>query len=120
MTKKCPACGAKIYREKAYYFCPAGLSCPTQLIGRVIHYGSRNAMDIKGLGEETAKDMVEKDLVKGIVDLYKLTVENLLELESYAQKSASQLHSAIQETKNPRLDRFLYVLGIRHVGRRIP
>ena len=119
MPEECPACGAEIYREKAYYFCPAGLSCPPQLIGRVIHYGSRNAMDIKGLGEETVKDMVRKDLVKGIVDLYKLTVEDLLELEGFAQKSATQLHKAIQETKNPRLDRFLYALGIRHVGRRI-
>jgi len=119
MPKKCPACGADIYREKAYYFCPAGLSCASQLIGKIIHYGSRNAMDIKGLGEKTAKDMVEKCLVKDIVDLYKLRVEDLLELEGFAQKSADQLQRAIQEAKKPRLDRFLYALGIRHVGRRI-
>jgi DNA ligase (NAD+) len=119
MPKKCPACGADIYREKTYYFCPAGLSCAPQVIGRIIHYGSRNAMDVKGLGEKTAKDMVEKGLVKGIMDLYKLKVEDFLELEGFAQKSAEQLHRAIQEAKKPRLDRFLYALGIRHVGQRI-
>ena len=118
MPAKCPACGADIYREGAYNFCPAGLSCPPQIVGRIIHYGSRDAMDIRGLGEKTAQDMVRKDLVKDIADLYTLTVEDLLELDGFAQKSATQLYNAIQGAKRPRLDRFLYSLGIRHVGRR--
>jgi DNA ligase (NAD+) len=119
MPEKCPACGAKVYREGAYYFCPAGLSCPPQVIGKVIHYGSRDAMDIEGLGEKTAKDMVQKGLVENIGDLYTLSVEDLLKLEGFARKSATQLHEAIQGTKNPRLDRFVYALGIRHVGQRV-
>lgn len=118
MPKECPACGAKIFREGAYYFCPAGLSCPLQVIGRVIHYGSRDAIYIEGLGNKTAKDIVRKDLVKDIADLYKLSADDLLKLEGIAQKSAAQLHEAVQGAKNPRLDRFLYALGIRHVSQR--
>jgi len=119
MPGTCPACGAKVYREGAYYFCTAGLTCPPQVTGRIIHYASRDAMDIAGLGDKTAADMVKKGLVKDIADLYRLSVEDILELDSFAQKSAGQLHEAIQEAKEPRLDRFLYALGIRHVGRHV-
>jgi DNA ligase (NAD+) len=119
MPKRCPVCGAKVFKEGAYYFCPAGLSCPPQVIGRIIHYASRNAMDIEGLGDKTAKDMVGKGIVKDIADLYRLSVEDLLKLEGFAEKSSNQLYKAIQGTKSPRLDRFLYALGIRHVGERV-
>lgn len=119
MPRKCPVCGAEVFREGAYYFCPAGLSCPPQVIGRIIHYGSREAMDIGGLGDKTVKALVQKDLVHDIADLYKLSVDDLLKLEGFARKSANQLCQAIQQTKNPRLDRFLYALGIRHVGQRM-
>lgn len=119
MPGTCPACGAEIFREGAYHFCPAGLSCPPQVVGRIIHYGSRDALDITGLGEKTAQDMVRKGLVEDIADLYRLTVADLLKLDGFAQKSATQLHDAIQSTKHPPLDRFLYALGIRHVGRRV-
>jgi DNA ligase (NAD+) len=119
MPETCPACGAAIFREGAYHFCPAGLSCPPQVVGRIIHYGSRDALDITGLGEKTAQDMVRKGLVEDIADLYKLRVADLLKLDGFAQKSATQLHDAVQGTKHPPLDRFLYALGIRHVGRRV-
>jgi len=119
MPKECPACGAKVYKEGAYTICPAGLSCRPQVIGRIIHYGARDALDIEGLGEKTATDMVRKGLVKDIGDLYKLTVYDLLKLEGFARKSATQLHKAIQSAKNPHFERFLYALGIRFVGRRI-
>jgi DNA ligase (NAD+) len=119
MPERCPVCGAKVFKEGAYYFCPAGLSCAPQMIGRIIHYASRNAMDIEGLGDKTAKDMVQKGMVKDIADLYRLSVEDLLKLEGFAEKSATQLYKAIQGTKSPRLDRFLYALGIRHVGERV-
>jgi len=119
MPSKCPACDAEIFREGAYYFCPAGLSCPPQVIGRIIHYGSRDAMDMGGLGEKTAQDMVRKELVEDIADLYALSVDDLLKLDGFAQKSATQLHDAIQATRQPPLDRFLYALGFRHVGRRM-
>ena len=118
MPENCPACGAKVRREGAYYVCPAGLSCFPQLVGRILHYGSRDAMDIDGLGEKTVEDMVEKGLVKDVADLYRLSVEDFLKLKGFAKKSATQLNEAVQGTKNPPLDRFLYALGIRHVGRR--
>jgi len=119
MPETCPVCGARVFREGAYTVCPAGLSCPAQLTGAVIHYASRNAMNIEGLGEKTARDMVRKGLVKDLSDLYRLSTEDILKLDGFARKSASQLYEAIQHTKRPRLDLFLYALGIRHVGERV-
>lgn len=116
MPEKCPACGSEVVREGAYHFCPAGLSCSPQLIGRVVHYASRQALNIEGLSEKTAKQLVDTGLVSDIADLYRLSVDDILKLEGFAQKSATQLHDAIQATKKVRLDRFLYALGIRHVG----
>lgn len=114
----CPVCGAKVVREGAYTVCPAGLSCPAQLIGRITHYASRNAMNIEGLGRETAKQLVEKGKVRNIADLHRLTVDDFMELEGFAEKSAAQLYQAVQAGKNSRLDRFLYALGISQVGER--
>jgi DNA ligase (NAD+) len=118
MPEICPVCGAKVVREGAYTVCPAGLSCPAQLIGRITHYASRNAMNIEGLGRETAKQLVEKGKVRNIADLYRLAVGDFMELEGFAEKSATQLHRAIQAGRNPKLDRFLYALGISQVGER--
>ena len=89
-----------------------------KVTGGIIHYASREALNIKGLGEKTTAAIVEKGLVTDISDLYRLTEDDLLALEGFAQKSARQLHQAIQRAKNPKLDRFLYALGIRHVGKR--
>ncbi len=119
MPKKCPACGADVYREGAYTFCPASLSCPAQLVGKLTHYASREAMNIEGLGDATAGDLVDKGLVKTIDDLYRLSVEDIEQLEGFARKSARKLHGAIQRTKEARLDRFIYALGIRQVGEHI-
>ncbi len=116
MPDRCPVCGSEVEKEGAYYFCTAGLSCPAQLIGRVGHFASRAALDIDGLGEKTVRQLVEKDFVHDIADLYELTVDDILKLEGFAKKSAKQLHNAIQKTKKVRFDRFLYALGIRHVG----
>jgi len=118
MPVKCPACGSAVIKQGAYDVCPAGLSCPPQLSGRIIHYGSREAMGIAGLGKKTAEALVEKGLVKNIADLYDLTTKEILILDGFAKKSAAQLYNAIHKTKAPNLDRFLYALGIRHVGRR--
>lgn len=119
MPEKCPACGADIYREGAYSFCPGRLKCPPQVIGGIVHYASREALNIDGLGEKTAQALVENGLVRDIADLYSLSQEDLKGLEGFADKSARRLHQAIQETKKPRFDRFLFALGIRHVGRRV-
>jgi DNA ligase (NAD+) len=119
MPPTCPVCGTRVLREGAYYFCPAGLSCKAQLIAHILHYASRNAMNIEGLGEKIAAQLVERGIVKDISDLYDLTVDTLLELEGFAQKSAENLYQAIRSSMNPRLDRFLYGLGIPHVGQHV-
>jgi DNA ligase (NAD+) len=119
MPPKCPVCGSEVFREGAYYFCPAGLSCKAQLIGHILHYASRNAMNIEGLGDKIAGQMVEKGMVGDIADLYSLTVDGLLGLEGFADKSAANLYGAIRSASRARLDRFLYALGIRHVGQHV-
>lgn len=119
MVKKCPTCGSEVYKEGAYYFCSAGLSCPGQLVGHIVHYASRRAVDIDGLGEKTVKQLVKKEMVHTIADLYRLSTKDFLKLEGFAEKSATKLYQAIQSTKRIRLDRFLYALGIRHIGEHV-
>ncbi len=116
MPEKCPSCGAKIYKEGAYYFCPASMTCRAQLTGRVIHYASKKALDIEGLGDETAEELVRKKMVAAVPDLYKLSVQELKKLDTFAEKSARRLHDEIQQTRKVAMDRFIYALGIRHVG----
>jgi len=119
MPKTCPACGTEVAREGAYVRCPAGLSCPAQLRGRIRHYGSRQALNIEHLGEKTVRRLVERDLVTSLSDLYRLEPDQLQGLDGFAAKSARQLYDAIQNARQPRLDRFLYALSIRHVGSRL-
>lgn len=116
MPRKCPACGSNVATEGAYHFCPAGLTCPPQLAGRIVHFASREALDIEGLGERTARQLVDRGLVKNVADIYRLSVDDLAGLDGFARKSATQLHDAIQGKKQIPPDRFLYALGIRHVG----
>jgi DNA ligase (NAD+) len=119
MPKTCPVCGERVRKEGAYYVCPASLFCRAQLIGRVRHYSSREAMNIEGLGDQTVKELVERGYVTDMADLYDLSVEQLKSLEGFAQKSAEKLHESIQQAKKAKLDTFLYALGIRHVGRHV-
>jgi len=119
MPESCPVCGTKVVREGACYFCPAGLSCPAQLTGSIVHYASRGAVNIEGLSKKTAAQLVESWLVNDLADLYRLSMKDLLKLEGFAQKSAEQLYDAIQRSKKVPLTRFLYGLGIRHVGQHI-
>jgi DNA ligase (NAD+) len=119
MPSRCPSCGSSVVREGAYVLCPAGLSCPAQRIGRIIHYASRDALDIETLGERNVQQLVEKGLVEDLSDLYDLDEEQLETLEGFAEKSASKLYRAIQKSKQPPLGRFLYALGIHHVGEHV-
>lgn len=118
MPDKCPVCHSKVVHEGAYYLCTAGLSCEAQLTGHIQHYAARDAMDINHLGEKTAKQLVQRGLVHNLADLYKLKVEDIQALEGFAERSTKQLYEAIQNAKEPQLDRFIYALGIRHVGQR--
>lgn len=119
MPEYCPSCGSRVVREGAYCLCPAGLSCPAQLRGRIQHYAGRDAMDIDHLGEKAAGQLVEHGLVHDLADLYAVDVDELQALEGFAERSARQLYDAIQGAKEARLDRFLYALGIPLVGRRV-
>jgi DNA ligase (NAD+) len=116
MPGNCPSCGSHVVREGAYVLCPAGLACPAQRIGRIIHYASRDALDIETLGEKSVEQLVENGLVERLPDLYRLEKEQLASLDGFAEKSAARLHRAIQGSRKPPLERFLYALGIRHVG----
>jgi DNA ligase (NAD+) len=118
MPRRCPSCRGPVVKEGAYRICPAGLACPAQLVGRLVHYASRDALDIEGLGRETARQLVERGLVRNIADLYALDTADLAELEGFAERSAKALRDAVDRSKSPRLDRFLYALGIPQVGRR--
>jgi DNA ligase (NAD+) len=116
MPDKCPVCGGPVEREGAYHLCTNGLSCPAQLEGHIVHFVSRGTMDIVGLGEKTVIQMIERKLVKDLADLYHLTPIDLAGLDGFAEKSIENLMAAIENSKHPRLDRFLFALGIEHVG----
>lgn len=117
MPERCPSCDTPLVERGPYTVCPASFECPAQLAGRIFHFGSRHALDIEGLGEETAKLLVENKLVTELPDLFDLKEEELVHLEGFAQKSASalvlNLKSAAQRAE---LHRFLYGLGVPEVG----
>jgi DNA ligase (NAD+) len=116
MPATCPSCGTPLVARGPYTVCPNGFECPAQLAGRLVHFGSRAALDIEGLGEETAKQLVEEGLVRELPDLFGLRAEQLVELEGFAEKSAGNLVAAIQKARRADLHRFLYALGIPEVG----
>jgi DNA ligase (NAD+) len=115
--KKCPVCGSAVEREEGEvaYRC-IGLNCPAQVQQRIGHYVSRAAMDIEGLGEKNVELLYSKELITHFVDIYRLKKEDLLELPRFAEKSAQNLMDAIEKSKHTTLARFLYSLGIIHVG----
>ena len=116
MPANCPICQTQVRQEGAYHYCPNSLSCRGQLVGRIIHYASRDALDIEGLGRKTVQELVGRGMVGSIADLYRLSVDDLKQIEGFAEKSARQLYDAIQRAKKVRMDRFLYALGIHRVG----
>ena len=113
--KECPVCHSEVIREGAYYRC-VNASCPAKLVQAIKHLGSRRALDIEGLGEKTARLLVERGLVKDLADIFYLKREDLLTLPGFAEKSADNLIKAIENAKNPPLARFIYALGIPNVG----
>jgi len=120
IPKTCPVCGGKIVREEdeAKHFC-TNINCEAQLKGRIEHFASKDAMDIDGLGEKIIEQLVENGLIEKLEDIYALSKKELMNLERIASKSADNLLSAIENSKNIRLARFLYALGIRNVGRHV-
>ncbi len=115
MPSKCPVCGAEVVKEEASHRC-IGLDCPAQLKGRIRHFASKRAMDIEGLGVKLIDQLVDTGLVKDVADIYYIKKEQLIELERMADKSAQNIIDAIEKSKTKPLSKFLYALGIRHVG----
>jgi DNA ligase (NAD+) len=113
----CPVCGADVVRleNEAVHRC-LGLSCPAQLKGRIKHFASKRAMDIDGLGDKLVAQLVDKGLVKDVSDLYRLSKEDFVALDRMADKSARNILNAIEGSKKKPLAKFIYALGIRHVG----
>lgn len=126
----CPVCGSQVERtqlikrskgketisEGAVYRCVGRLACGAQLKQAIIHYVSRRAMDIEGLGDKTIEQLVDEKLIGSPADLYKLTYEQIIDLEGFADISTKKLLNAIAESKKPTLARFIYALGIPDVG----
>jgi DNA ligase (NAD+) len=116
----CPACGAAVVRPpgEAAHRCTGGLACPAQVLEGIIHFASRGAMDIQGLGPAIVAQLLEAGLIHDAADLYYLKKEDLLPLERFAEQSAANLLAAIAASKEQPLERLLFALGIRHVGER--
>ncbi len=120
MPGRCPVCDSQAHRpEGEVVWRCVNSACPAQVKERLLHFGSRRAMDIEHLGEAVVNQLVEKGLVKDLADLYHLTVPALAELERLAEKSATNLYNAIQQSKDRGLARLLFGLGIRYVGEHV-
>lgn len=118
MPDHCPVCGSETFRdeEEKDTRCTGGLFCPAQRRESLVHFGSRLALNIDGLGEKVIDQLLEAELIKTPADLYKLTDEKLLSLDRFGKKSAANLLAALEKSKETTLARFIYALGIRHVG----
>lgn len=117
MPEKCPACGEKVYKDEDGPFIRCiNSECPAQIIRNIIHFVSKNAMDIDGLGEAQIERLSELGIIKIVSDLYDLKAEDLQNLDRFADKSISNLLNAIEKSKTRNLDRLIYALGIREVG----
>ncbi len=115
---RCPACGAHIEQRGAHIFCTNSLSCRPQIVGRVAHFASRDAMDIDTLSDKTAGTLIDELSLRSVPQLYELTMPQLLALEGFQEKKAQNLLSAIENSKTRPLGAFLFALGIPNVGKK--
>ena len=120
MPDACPACGTPLERpaDEVMRYCPNAV-CPGRVLEGMVHFASRDAMDIRGLGYERVRQLLDTGLVHDVADLYGLTVDQLVGLERFAEQSARQLVAAIAESRKQPLSLLLFALGIRHVGKTV-
>lgn len=118
MPSQCPVCGSDVVREKgeANHRCTGGLFCVAQRKEAILHYAHRRAMDIEGLGDKLVDQLVDSGVIRSLPDLYKLGIATLSGLERMAEKSAQNVLAALESSKKTTLARFVFGLGIRHVG----
>ena len=120
MPERCPVCGTAVERppDEVMRYCP-NASCPGRILESIVHYASRGAMDIRGLGYERVRQLLDGKLIGNVADLYGIRSEQLVELDRFAKQSAEQLVAAIEASKSRRLSSLLFGLGIRHVGKTV-
>ncbi len=118
MPKHCPACGSAVVREKGEmnHRCSGGLFCPAQRKEAILHFAQRRAVEVEGLGDKLVDQLVDAGIIKTLPDLYRLGLSSLAALDRMAEKSAQNIVDALQKSKQTTLPRFLFGLGIRHVG----
>lgn len=114
--KTCPYCGSHLYQDGVHIFCPNTLSCVPQLVSRLTHFASRDAMNIDGFSEKTIEKLMETVDLKEIPDIYKLRYEDIIKIEGFKEKRTNNLLRAIEASKSPHLSNFIYALGIPNVG----
>jgi DNA ligase (NAD+) len=120
MPDRCPRCGTPVERpaDEAMRYCP-NVSCPGRVLEGIVHFASRDAMDIRGLGYERVRQLLDTGLIRDVADLYELAADRLVELERFAEQSAEQLVAAIDASRARPLSSLLFGLGIRHVGKTV-
>ncbi|MBV7274366.1 NAD-dependent DNA ligase LigA [Clostridiaceae bacterium UIB06] len=116
--KTCPSCDSELVQEGVHYFCENTLSCKPQMVKSIVHFGSREAMNIEGFSERTAEQLFEKLEIKSIADLYRIKKEDLITLEKFGDKKSQNLIDAIEKSKNCDLSSFIFALGIPNVGKK--
>ncbi len=117
MPKLCPSCGAEVVRlpEEAFHRC-VNRNCPAQIKASIVHYASRGAMNIDGLGDRIVSRFIDEGIIRTVSDLYRLRMEDMENLPGFGKKSARNLLDAIEGSKHTTLSRFIYALGLSHVG----
>lgn len=115
---KCPYCGSELIQGNVHIICPNSISCKPQLLARMEHFTSRNAMDIEGLSEKTIAQLMEELDINEVDDIYDLTYEDLIKLDRFGDKKTKNLLNAIEASKKVNLDNFIYAIGIPNVGER--
>ncbi len=120
MPEECPVCGTPVDRpaDEVVRYCP-NVSCPGRILEGIVHFASREAMDIRGLGYERVRQLLDAKLIADVADLYELEAERLVELERFAEQSAAQLVKSIADSKSRPLSTLLFGLGIHHVGKTV-
>ncbi len=120
MPDKCPRCATPVERpaDEAMRYCP-NVSCPGRIFEGIVHFASRDAMDIRGLGYERVRQLLDAGQIRDVADLYELTADRLMELDRFAEQSAEQLVSGIDASRSRPLSSLLFGLGIRHVGKTV-
>jgi len=118
MPKECPECGTGLVKSKkdeVVWRCP-NINCPSRVSKHIIHFASKGALDIEGMGEKNVQALLDAGLIKDSADIYTIKKDDLLKLDRFAEVSASKLVDAVHDKKRPPLHRFIFALGIRHIG----